>query len=232
MLEGLFAAIVFIAMPLRAWRRRIRGAPRRIARYGVETLLLTGVLAFLLWRNGAALRDIGLSVDSAAIFILEIVTCLAVVAGPDAWAAWRIATAVQPLNRLPDVDPAFEELAAGRQRRAPFVAVMAVGAVWEELCFRATVMLLVPQTFGGLLLGVAGGSLLFGAQHLRNGIARAILASGYGVLFALLYLITGNLVAVIVAHAAGNILAGLQWTPRIEQMRRRTGTPAPSIFVG
>jgi membrane protease YdiL (CAAX protease family) len=108
---------------------------------------------------------------------------------------------------------------------------MIVGAVWEELCFRAAFLLLVPRTTAGLALGIAAGSFLFGVQHLRNGLRRAAYSCAYGVMFSVLYVLTGNLVAVIVAHAAGNILSGLQWTPRLERARQ-PAAPTPSIFIG
>jgi membrane protease YdiL (CAAX protease family) len=113
-----------------------------------------------------------------------------------------------------------------------FVAAMLVGAVWEELCFRATVLAIVQHTPAGLLLGIAAGSVVFGAQHLRNGVRRAAYACGFGAMFALLYVLTGNLVAVVTAHAAGNILGALQWTPQLERVRVETAAHPPSIFVG
>jgi membrane protease YdiL (CAAX protease family) len=73
----------------------------------------------------------------------------------------------------------------------------------------------------GRLLGIAAGSALFGAQHLRNGRQGFAYATSFGVLFSLLYLSTGDLVSVILAHAIGNILAVAQWTPWVERTRRR-----------
>jgi membrane protease YdiL (CAAX protease family) len=78
----------------------------------------------------------------------------------------------------------------------------------------------VPRTVAGVVLGIVGGSLIFGATHLRNGRTGMAYASGFGVMFSVLYLITDNLIAVIVAHAAGNVLTVAQWAPRIEHARR------------
>ena len=64
----------------------------------------------------------------------------------------------------------------------------------------------------------------------RNGRAGFGYATSFGVLFALLYLATGNLVAVIVAHGAGNLLAATQWAPRIERARQAVRREA--MFLG
>lgn len=230
MIELAFGCWVAVAMPLRAWRRRRRAAPRRADTYLLETLLLIGVLGWILWRRDVPLQAIGLAVDSWRAFVLDLAICLLVVAGPDAWFAWRIATTPRT-GTLPDPDPIFTDVLAGRQAMRSFIAVTLVGAVWEELCFRAAVLLLVPRTPAGLLLGIGAGSLVFGAQHLRSGVRRAAYACGYGVMFSILFVATGNLVAVIVAHAAGNILSGLQWTPHLERLRQRAA-PSSSIFIG
>jgi hypothetical protein len=64
------------------------------------------------------------------------------------------------------------------------------------------------------------GCLLFGAQDRRNGRAGFAYSSWFGLLFSLLYLTTGDLIAVTIAHALGNILAVVLWAPRIERSRR------------
>jgi membrane protease YdiL (CAAX protease family) len=91
------------------------------------------------------------------------------------------------------------------------------------------VFLLVPRTTAGVLVGMVCGSLLFGATHLRNGRTGMAYATGFGVMFSILYIITDNLIAVIVAHAAGNVLTVAQWAPRIEQARRAAAPHAATL---
>lgn len=229
-IEAAFGSVVVVGMPLRAWLRRVRAAPVRFDRYVIETVGLIGVLAWILWRRDIPLRALGLAIESYRDFALDLALCLLVVVGPDATAR-HIVARTSRVDGLPEPDPLVRDVLAGRHAVRSFVAAMVVGAIWEELCFRATLFLLVPQTPGGLLLGTAAGSLVFGAQHLRSGVRRASYACGYGVMFSVLYIATANLVAVMIAHAAGNLLSALRWTPHLERLRRQAA-PTSSIFIG
>ena len=48
----------------------------------------------------------------------------------------------------------------------------------------------------------------------------------------MLYLATGNLIAVMIAHAAGNILAPTQWAPRIERAPMEAFLLKVPSFIG
>ncbi len=241
MLDLLFALLVGVGLPARAWHRSRQHAPPTPAvRYVSETLLLTGVLAMLLWRRGVPLRAIGLQIDPAGIVLRDVAICLCVVVGLDVLSL-HLATrrlrqaAADPTRRaaLLATGGTYGDALTARRALAPFVAVSVVGAAWEELCFRAVVFLLVPRTVPGLLAGTVFGSLLFGAQHLRNGRRAFVQSSRFGVMFALLYLATGDLVAVVIAHAAGNILAVTHGAPRLERARQTTlREQRPSMFLG
>jgi membrane protease YdiL (CAAX protease family) len=201
------------------------------ARYLVETSLLTATLGVVLWRHGVSLAALGLQPDVPLGLLRDLAICLGVVVALDAWSLWRITRRIRRTRAvLPPGGLFADTLAAGRAAPS-FIAVSLVGAIWEELCFRATVFQLVPHTGVGLLVGVVGGSIVFGAQHLRNGRAGFVYTTSFGVMFSSLYLATGDLVAVIVAHAAGNILAAVQWGPRIERARRESLRQAP-LFLG
>lgn len=231
LVETLFALVVAVVLPVRAWRRYRRGAPPAPAvRYVAETLLLTALLAWLLWRRGVPPAAIGLRPVSSRLLV-DLAFCLTVVIGLDVWSVWR--TTRQIRRAPPDRDGVFADAAeAHRRGTAAFVAVAVVGAIWEELCFRATVFLLVPATPEGRLAGLASGMLLFGAQHLRNGPRGLAYTSFFGLMFGLLYLATSDLLAVIVAHAAGNILTVVQWAPRIERVRRERQQARAPMFFG
>jgi membrane protease YdiL (CAAX protease family) len=242
MLEILFALLVAVAMPLRAWRRhRLHIPPTPTGRYLAETLLLIAALAALLWRRGVPLDAIGLQPESPLRFVRDVAICLAIVVGLDVWSVWRMTRRIQQapttdLGRraaaLEAPGGAYGDALAARVALAPFVAVTSVGAAWEELCFRATVFLLVPRTAAGVLLGIVAGSLVFGAQHLRNGRSGMAYASFFGLMFSLLYLGTGNLIAVIISHAVGNILSVAQWAPRIERARQAALQQQSPMFLG
>jgi membrane protease YdiL (CAAX protease family) len=230
MLEILFALLVAVALPVRAWYRgRRRAPPTPLVRYVAETLLLTVALAALLWHRAVPRSALGLETRTIAASAVDVVFCLFVVVGLDLWSLWRAMQRLRDVAADGQASTAAlhatggtygDALSAGRALAA-FIVVTIVGAVWEELCFRAVVFALLPRTMVGVPIGIAAGSFIFGAQHLRNGPSALVHSSFFGVMFSLLYLATNDLVAVIIAHATGNLLAAAQWAPRIERARQR-----------
>ena len=105
------------------------------------------------------------------------------------------------------------------------IAWMAISSgVGEELLFRG---LLVP------LVGVVASSIGFGLLHQVRGPARwvwAAWAGGMGVLFALVFTVTGSLAGAVLAHVAING-ANLRYIRDVEPVRRPAGAPAPRIFT-
>jgi membrane protease YdiL (CAAX protease family) len=233
LLEALFAGLVAVGLPARAWRRHRRGAPPAPApRYVAETLVLTSVLAWLLWRRGVALEALGIRLRLDAAFLGGLLLCLVVIVGIDAWSVWWLTRRSRVIARTVGAGNAvFGDTLKGGRAPVSFALVSLCGAVWEELCFRATVFLLLPDGPAGWLAGICVGSLLFGAQHLRNGRTGFRHAAFYGVIFSLLFLATRNLIAVAAAHALGNMLAATVWAPRIARAQRRVQRAAP-MFVG
>jgi membrane protease YdiL (CAAX protease family) len=231
--ELLFAALVVVGLPARAWRRyQRRQAAASTGRYIVETLTLTSMLGVLLARRHVPWHAIGLPPASLSRFVVDAAVCVGIVLAIDGWSTWR---AVRTLRRHGAAIPPTPALAVDtlRNRRSigRFAAVAIVGAVWEELCFRASWFLLVPHTGLLLPLTIASGAVVFGLQHLRTGVAGFAYACGFAVMFSLLYLATADLIAVVIAHAVGNILAVVYWAPRIEHARGELTRQEP-IFVG
>lgn len=231
-LEIAFAAVVSVLLPVRAWRRHRRGAPPAPAmRYSAETLVLIVILSMLFWRRGIPLQAIGVAATSPLRWTGDLLLCLALIVGVDAYIVWRITRQLRFTGVLAPPSGVTADPLDSKQMGVSFGLVTIVGAIWEELAFRAAAFAILPQTVPGTLASVILGSLLFGAQHLRNGLAGMLYATCFGVAFAALFLITGNLIAVIIAHAAGNLLTGWQWAPRIENARRRVVAQAPG-FLG
>jgi uncharacterized protein len=90
------------------------------------------------------------------------------------------------------------------------LAIVSIAAGFgEELLFRgfiqAGLMRLVSGT-AGLIVSLAAASVLFGVCHWLN-TTYALLAMFAGLYFGLLLLLTGNILAPIVAHAAYDFLA-------------------------
>jgi membrane protease YdiL (CAAX protease family) len=81
----------------------------------------------------------------------------------------------------------------------------ALAGIGEELLFRGVIQVWLAERFP-LLLAVAGASLLFGVGHWLSA-SYAALASLIGAYLGLVFLLTGNLLAPIVAHAAYDVVA-------------------------
>lgn len=229
--ELLLAAIVAFVLPVRAWRRHLRNAPPAPpAQYVAETVLLTGILAFLLWSRGVPLGGLGLPPDFSARFLIDLGISTISVLTPDWWLVHRIKRKILETAAGLAQDRVFADTLANRRTPSSFAIVAIVGAVWEELCFRGVVFLLVPRTPAGVLSGIAASSLLFGAQHLRNGRQGFAYASAYGVLFSVIYLITADLAAVMIAHAAGNMFAVFRWAPQVQRAQQEAFGPPSTPF--
>lgn len=85
-------------------------------------------------------------------------------------------------------------------------AVLIAGGIKEELQ-RAFILNRFRDHLGGVRLGLILWSVAFGAGHYLQGLQGSVAAGLFGLLFGLLYLIRGSLVAPIVAHALYDVLA-------------------------
>lgn len=230
-LELLLIGIVTIGMPARAWfRYRRKEPPAPPARYISETILLIGMLAAILWRRDVPLEALGLSRNPSARWLMDLAICFAVIIAPDIWAVMRIERLTKRGAMLPAPQGLAADALRGRDTGAAFAAVTIVGAIWEELFFRGTIFVIASQMPGGTIIGIVAGSLLFGSHHLRNGPSGMVSSTVFGVVFALLFLITHNLWAVMAAHATGNLLAAWHWGPRIERVRRESLSRKPTLI--
>jgi len=107
-----------------------------------------------------------------------------------------------------------------RGKFVPVVAVLFTAAAWEEICFRGLPFAVAPPGLVSLALTTAISSIAFSVQHLRGG-RRAVVASFvFGIAFSVLYFVTADLPAVIVAHALSNIIVLARWRPEIGVFER------------
>ncbi|HYM78039.1 MAG TPA: CPBP family intramembrane glutamic endopeptidase [Candidatus Dormibacteraeota bacterium] len=223
LLSFLFAAIVVLFLPTRAWQRyRKKTPPTPPTRYIAETATLIALLSFLLWRNDISFRTLGLSGHPPVRWFADAATCLLVIVGADFFMYGKTVRQLRSGATLSDLKGLAADALSAQSLGLEFLFVTIIGAVWEELCFRGTVFALVPHTSVWMLSALIASSLLFGAQHLRNGMHGMVYSTLFGLVFASLFLITGNLWAVMLAHAVGNLLAAWQWAPRIERARKQS----------
>jgi membrane protease YdiL (CAAX protease family) len=80
-------------------------------------------------------------------------------------------------------------------------AALVAGGVKEELQ-RAFILRRFQRRLGGAGVGLIVWSLAFGAGHYLQGVLGIFAATVYGFIFGALYLMRGNLVGPITAHAA------------------------------
>ncbi len=83
-----------------------------------------------------------------------------------------------------------------------------VGGVKEEIQ-RAFILRRFQEHLGGAAVGLIVWSIVFGAGHLSQGWDRALQATLLGLVFGLVYLWRGSLVAPIVSHALYDVLVVL-----------------------
>jgi uncharacterized protein len=118
---------------------------------------------------------------------------------------WCLRTSWQPMRGL---------VALVEERLGPYLADASPGGIvllailagiGEELLFRGVIQVWLAERFP-VWLAVAGASVLFGVGHWLSS-AYAALATLIGAYLGLVFLLSGNLLAPIVAHAGYDVVA-------------------------
>jgi uncharacterized protein len=118
---------------------------------------------------------------------------------------WCLRTSWQPMRGL---------VALVEERLGPYLANASPGGIvllailaglGEELLFRGVIQVWLAERFPAWL-AVAGASVLFGVGHWLSS-AYAALATLIGAYLGLVFLLSGNLLAPIVAHAGYDVVA-------------------------
>ncbi len=119
-------------------------------------------------------------------------------------------------NYLPkyyiDQNPLVQNIRSLEQLVLFITAALIAGGFKEELQ-RAFILNKFRRHLGGATVGLVLWSLAFGAGHYVQGMQGVFVATIYGFLFGLVYLVRGSLIAPIVAHAVYDMLAllGYWW---------------------
>ena len=120
------------------------------------------------------------------------------------------------------------------ERRA-FDAVSVTAGICEEILFRGYAVAYLTAAFGATFW-VAGllSSLVFGVAHAYQGVAGASRSALVGLMFFLLYALTGSLWAPMLAHAVMDITSGrigyAAYTETPVPRLPPPGTTAPSVL--
>jgi membrane protease YdiL (CAAX protease family) len=78
---------------------------------------------------------------------------------------------------------------------------------FKEEIQRAFILTRFREHLGGVRIGLVIWSLAFGLGHYVQGLQGIVVASVYGILFGILYIARGSLIAPMVAHAVYDVMA-------------------------
>jgi membrane protease YdiL (CAAX protease family) len=107
-------------------------------------------------------------------------------------------------------NPLMEIIHTPQQLALFIFSALVAGGIKEELQ-RAFILNRFGRYLGGARLGLVLWSLAFGAGHYVQGVQGVVAASIYCFIFGLVYLLSGSLIAPIVAHGAYDVLALLAY---------------------
>ena len=207
LLSGLVSSF-FAALPFTA----IHGGPllsvadaRTISAFILLEASIALLLMLLVLRmHGESFRDLGLRRDrwkSHVAFGLALVPIL-FLANALIAAGFRIFLPKYFLERNPLID-----MIRTRRDLVFFLCSALYAGGFKEELQRAFILTRFRGHLGGVRVGLVIWSLAFGAGHYVQGLQGIVVASVYGMLFGILYIARGSLIAPMVAHALYDVLA-------------------------
>jgi membrane protease YdiL (CAAX protease family) len=113
-------------------------------------------------------------------------------------------------NYYVEQNPLTEIIQTPQQLTIFIISALFAGGIKEELQ-RAFILTRFRRYLGGAWLGLVLWSIAFGAAHYVQGVQGITLAALYGFIFGIVYLLSGSLIAPIVAHGAYDTLALLAY---------------------
>lgn len=109
----------------------------------------------------------------------------------------------QALNRVRKLLP------VSSLERSTYIVVAMTAGMCEELLYRGWMLNVTAGAFRSIVAGAVISSLLFGFAHLYQGRSGITSASLLGLVFALLYILSGSLLIPTILHAALDLNNGL-----------------------
>jgi membrane protease YdiL (CAAX protease family) len=113
-------------------------------------------------------------------------------------------------NYYLEQNPLTEMIQTPQQLTLFIISALVAGGIKEELQ-RAFILTRFRHYLGGAWLGLVLWSIAFGAAHYVQGVQGITIATLYGFIFGIVYLLSGSLIAPIVAHGAYDTLALLAY---------------------
>ena len=208
------AVFLMPTMSILAGRKLAREAPDarklvpRYVRIILRGWLLAAVVIAAWWVQGRPFGALGLaphlSVWDYAGFALALVIGIAMTAqgfGLASAPREKIENAMKAVHGIKITPNTHGELAL-------FMVMSFTAGVWEELVYRGfLIWFLVP--LAGLTGAALISALIFGLAHLYQGVRGLVSTTGIGLIFAVLYLLTGSLWWLMVVHAVMDIAGGI-----------------------
>ncbi len=109
-----------------------------------------------------------------------------------------------------ELNPLTKTIQTPQQLTLFIISALVAGGIKEELQ-RAFILSRFRRYLGGAWLGLVLWSLAFGAAHYVQGVQGITIATLYGFIFGVVYLLSGSLIAPIVAHGVYDTLALLAY---------------------
>jgi membrane protease YdiL (CAAX protease family) len=178
--------------------------------------MLSCLLLLLLRRERVPLNAVGLRFTTLSRFAFHAAIGIMAVVAPDVFAV--VLRRANPGVIRPVPGAHFDSIPQGKAVLA-FIPVCIAGAFWEELCFRGVALYRAPAGFLGTAVFVVASSLIFGLHHLRGGILSVVFTGYFGIMFCILYLVTGDLPSIMFAHALGNFTVTFYFAPKLRHQR-------------
>jgi len=102
----------------------------------------------------------------------------------------------------------FDALVPRNRREVPGALLLSINAGFsEELFFRLLLPLLIALATGSAIAGFLVSAVLFGIAHHYQGWVGVLATGVFGLVFTLIYLVTGSIWLAVALHAAVDILS-------------------------
>ena len=172
----------------------------------VSTAVIVGMVFLLLVSDGLPAYSIGVTCQRLGAQILAGVYALPLSFGVVAlsFGIYWIASGLWPAHESP-ARPigGLATLAAGGRVDSLFV-LLALGAIQEEIVFRAILLTRLRRIVGRWWLAVVASSTLFAGMHLAGGGGLAWSSFFLSILWSHLYIRSGSLITIVVVHVLLN----------------------------